>query len=150
MVVSDINLICVAQKEKSVLHIPGVSVLYFDFNKSNATPVYNDRYKLLKRIRGRWYQLYSLKRDMYDYSDELLDLYIYNTEKRIVFLKESFKPELINAIDKLICLSSKNTVLFFADLQGYRTCLKNISFDDFVECLYNGNLLFNTVYIICK
>lgn len=150
MVVSDINLICVSQQKKTILNIPNSRVLCFNRNISNKSVIYKDRYKLAKNIKGIWYQIYSIKRDLGDYSCELLDINVEQTANKIVFLQENVRNSIIIAIEELLCLSPENKVLFFADLQGYCTKVKKIKFNDFLSRFNDNDILFNTIYIISK
>lgn len=149
MVVSDINLICSGQKEKSNIHIPNANFLCYNRNFYNNDKIYSDRYKFLNKVDGIWYQVYPEKRDIGDYTCEFLDMCIdYNGDERIVFINNDVKSSILDIINTLIDLSPKREVLFFADLQGYSDSVERIYYDVFINMYNDEKLLFNKVYII--
>ncbi len=149
MVVSDINLVCVDQKQKSYFHIPDAEFLYFNRNNDNNDVIYSNRYEFLNKTTGIWYQIYPKRRDIGDYTHEFLDMYIdYNSDKRIVFIDNNIKLAIIDIIKYLLEKSPKKEILFFADLQGYSDSIERISYNVFIKMYNEEKLLFNKVYAI--
>lgn len=112
------------------------------------TPVYCDRYRRLKNVRGVWYQLYPKARDDGDYFREFLDIESAGEKHRVVFLNDRFKIELADFIRELYAASPKKTLYFFADLQGYKELSCELTLDETLWRLKSEDICFNTVYRI--
>ncbi len=147
MVVSDINILCVGQARPSACTLTDTQAEVFRRGVLN-TPVYCDRYRRLKNVRGVWYQLYPKARDDGDYFREFLDIESADEKHRIVFLNDRFKAELADFISELYAASPKKTLYFFADLQGYKELSCELALDEALGRLQSEDICFNTVYRI--
>lgn len=147
MVVADINILCVGQAKPSTCTLTDTQAEVFRRGVLN-TPVYCDRYRRLKNVRGVWYQLYPKARDDGDYFREFLDIESAGEKHRVVFLNDRFKIELADFIRELYAASPKKTLCFFADLQGYKELSCELTLDEALGRLKSEDICFNTVYRI--
>lgn len=111
MVVADINILCVGQAKPSTCTLTDTQAEVFRCGVLN-TPVYCDRYRRLKNVRGVWYQLYPKARDDGDYFREFLDIESAGEKHRVVFLNDRFKIELADFVRELYAASPKRTLYF--------------------------------------
>lgn len=147
MVVADINILCVGQAKPSTCTLTDTQAEVFRCGVLN-TPVYCDRYRRLKNVRGVWYQLYPKARDDGDYFREFLDIESAGEKHRAVFLNDRFKIELADFVRELYAASPKRTLYFFADLQGYKELSCELTLDEALGRLKSEDICFNTVYRI--
>lgn len=147
MVVADINILCVGQAKPSTCTLTDTQAEAFRCGVLN-TPVYCDRYRRLKNVRGVWYQLYPKARDDGDYFREFLDIESAGEKHRVVFLNDRFKIELADFIRELYAASPKKILYFFADLQGYKELSCELTLDEALGRLKSEDICFNTVYRI--
>lgn len=146
-VIADINILCVGQAKPSACTLTDTQSEVFRRGVLN-TPVYCDRYRRLKNVRGVWYQLYPKARDDGDYFREFLDIESAGEKKRVVFLNDRFKTELADFIGELYAASPKKSLYFFIDLQGYKELSCELTLDEALELLKSEDIYFNTVYRI--
>ena len=147
MVAADINILCVGQAKPSTCTLTDTQAEVFRCGVLN-TPVYCDRYRRLKNVRGVWYQLYPKARDDGDYFREFLDFESAGEKHRVVFLNDRFKIELADFVRELYAASPKRTLYFFADLQGYKELSCELTLDEALGRLKSEDICFNTVYRI--
>lgn len=146
MVISDLNLLCVEQQNKSVLNFPDANITVCNRNTYKEC-IYNDKYIPVQEIDGFWYQIEPKSRLNYDYKNEYFDLL---SGDRVLFLKEEYKQYLKILIKHLLDQSPVETVYLIINLQGREKGSKDFTLSEFIEIIDNNYLLFNVAYKLTK
>lgn len=150
MVVADINVVCVHQKHKMRATISNAQIDCYYSEHFSKDFMYDDKYLMLQRTEGIWYQIYPQARNRGDYDQEFMDLYIVNNQYKVVFCQKDFKVQLLVFLIELYYDSQIEALYFFVDLQGYAENHVQVSWENFLEMIREEKIYFNTVYKICK
>lgn len=150
MVVGDINIFCSHQKQRTQYEIANAQIDCFCFDSFSRQVIYADRYLLLQKKEGIWYQVYPKARNFRYYDNEFMDLLIKKNEPKVVFCHKEFKIQLQEFLTELYYESPSRMLYFFADLQGYKEKYNKVSWESFLKLMQDEELCFNTVYKICK
>ena len=150
MVIGDINIFCAHQKQRTQYEIANAQIDCFGYDSVSRQVVYADRYLLLQKMEGIWYQVYPKARNFGYYDNEFMDLLIEKNEPKVVFCHKKFKIQLQEFLTELYYESPSRTLYFFADLQGYKEKYNKVSWESFLKMMQGEELCFNTVYKICK
>lgn len=148
MVVADINILCVHQKQKRRGKISNAQIDSYDSKHFVQDFMYDDRYLLLQREEGIWYQIYPQARNKGEYDKEFMDLCIVNNMYKVVFCQKDFKEQLLTLLIDLYYESQLKTLYFFVDLQGYTEKHVQVRWKSFLEMIQEEKIYFNTVYKI--
>lgn len=150
MVVADINILCVHQKQKRRVSISNAQIESYSSEHIIRDFLYDDRYLQLQGIAGVWYQIYPQARNKGDYDQEFMDLCVVNDKYKVVFCQESFKMQLLSFLSEVYYESQTKSIYFIVDLQGYKENHLRVSWKSFLEMFQDEKIYFNTVYEICE
>ncbi len=155
MVISDINILCLSQKEPSQIVANGICVDVID-KRDVVISRWKDRkfsqwLKLFKKGCGVWYEISPSARDAETdkaYEDEFFDLEIIDGEMRVMPY-----PKYLNDIQailrQLVEDSPERSILLFIRLGNTTTTSKQeITPDEAIEALNEGKLQFEVFYHI--
>lgn len=156
MVVSDVNILCIRQRELQIPLLNELSVLCNSDDDNQATPVYSDSWNVVQSIKGIWYTVEPRESELmdYQYDHELFDLCCINAGG-ITQLQALPEPNTVERIMPLIRFYIKqspvNAVCLLLRLQETPEpeVIKGvIEIDEFESILIQGMALFNCAYII--
>lgn len=148
MVIADINIVCVGQREKSkyIISNAGIDCYCLDVDKKDC--IYDDKYQKIQNIKGVWYQIYPEARNEGDYNQEFMDLCVIDDKVKMIFLDKDIKKKLLDFLELLYKESPLKCIYFVVDLQGYKENSICISYREFSELIQKEEIYFNTVYYI--
>lgn len=153
MVISDLNIICLRQKEKQIFENPKVGVDSYDL-KGSEQNLYGDHWKLLTALQGYWYSLYPIKPEAkeYDYANGFFNIKPSRKSKvKFHVSLSSMNMELLSEVlGYYLCCSPIKQICFLArlDWEQENIICGAIKKKDFLKRLNDGKLFFNEAYII--
>ena len=112
--------------------------------------MYNDRYLLLQKEIGIWYQIYPNAINHGNYSQEFMDLHVVENKYKVTFFQKEYINQLVMFLIELYHASQSKTLYFFVDLQGYEEKYVQLSWKSFLKAIQEENISFNIVYKICE
>lgn len=163
MVITDFNIICLGQKEKTPYNS---DTLTSDCYYPNRKKIYAG-WLVTQYLKGVWYQIYPIARNTFDYQKELFDLITCDNYDNIDipdFLKGNLRQdtynikvigetnEIIDIINFYIQRSPIKTIAVLFRLQGKEkeTLMGLMNREDFYTNLASQKLLFNVVYLVTE
>ena len=161
MVISDFNIICLAQAEPELYNSNTTKVTANNLNEKEVSTYIG--WEIFQGFKGIWYEVYPKNRESenYQYDQEFFDLNyktsIYsdklialkNKRNRVVCVEE-YKKDILSVMDFYLKKSPIHRICVMIRVQDKEeeAILGTMKRSEFVCNLQNGELCYNIAYII--
>ena len=161
MVISDFNIICLAQEEAKLFKSETVKSTANDLNGKNVLSYIG--WSIFQGFKGIWYEIYPKNRgsENYQYDQEFFDLNyktaIYsdnvnalkNKRNRVICVKE-YEKDILNIFDFYLEKSPIRRICVMIRVQDKEeeAVLGTMNRKEFIYKLKNGELCYNVAYIV--